>query len=106
MSELSRCNQYETIVQLKKSFAVLEEIFHRFDNFSNSLPPHFKFLDLGAAPGGFSSFLLTDARCDRGYACTLPEERGGFRFMVEDPRLFVQKPAKGGRPPPHREGGI
>ena len=50
----------------------------------------------------FSSFLLTDRRCERGYACTLPEERGGFRFMVEDPRLFVQKSAS----PPVSHSGM
>ena len=27
----------------------------------------FKFLDLGCAPGGFSSYLLQDPRLDRGF---------------------------------------
>jgi hypothetical protein len=56
-----------------------------------NLPSSFKFLDLGAAPGGFSSFLLTDQRCERGFACTLQEDLGGFPFLIEDQRLYVRK---------------
>jgi hypothetical protein len=89
-SQLSRASKYETMVQLKKSFTVMAEIFDVHAS-SVNLPTSFKFLDLGAAPGGFSSFLLSDPRCERGFACTLQEDLGGFPFLIEDQRLYVRK---------------
>jgi hypothetical protein len=89
-AQLSRAGKYETMVQLKKSFTVMAEIF---DVHASVLPvpSSFKFLDLGAAPGGFSSYFLTDERCERGFACTLQEDLGGFPFLIEDQRLYVRK---------------
>ena len=53
--------------------------------------PGFKFMDLGCAPGGFSSFLLDDERCLGGAGVTLSSSAGGFPTRLRRPNFFMQQ---------------
>lgn len=73
--------EYDTEVHFQKCFGVMNEIYETNRSFP-ALPESFNFLDLGCAPGGFSSFLLDDERCGMGYGVTLPAENGGFPARI------------------------
>lgn len=84
--------EYETEVHFQKCYGVMAEIFDRHDNLSACLPSTgFRFLDLGCAPGGFSTFLLEDPRCYTGFGVTLPSLSGGFPVRVRSERFFLQQ---------------
>lgn len=84
--------EYETEVHFQKCYGVISEIFEAHDHLQALIPAAgFKFLDLGCAPGGFSSFLLDDPRCLAGFGVTLPSNCGGFPVRVRDSRFFLQQ---------------
>eukprot|EP00929_Paragymnodinium_shiwhaense_P094080 TRINITY_DN544_c0_g1_i1.p1 TRINITY_DN544_c0_g1~~TRINITY_DN544_c0_g1_i1.p1 ORF type:complete len:544 (+),score=123.58 TRINITY_DN544_c0_g1_i1:131-1762(+) len=84
--------EYETEVHFQKCWGVMAELFEAHDDFNALIPPEgFKFLDLGCAPGGFSSFLLDDPRCKAGFGVTLPSLSGGFPVRVRRPNFFLQQ---------------
>ncbi|CAE7672862.1 unnamed protein product [Symbiodinium sp. CCMP2592] len=62
-------------------------------NYLRDLVPEkgFKFLDLGCAPGGFSSYLLEDPRCRMGFGVTLPSTVGGFPMRLRSPNFLLQQ---------------
>jgi len=70
-----------------KTYAVLSEAME-------SHPQAFKdvetFLDIGCAPGGFSSRLLDESPSARGYGVSLPVDAGGFPVLLIRDRLQVQ----------------
>ena len=83
---------YETEVHFQKCYGVMAEIFEAHDSLVGALPADgFNFLDLGCAPGGFSSFLLDDARCRTGFGVTLPTKVGGFPMRLRSDKFLVQQ---------------
>ena len=72
----------------KNSEIIRFEHFGDFNGYLDQAEGGFRFLDLGCAPGGFSSFLLSDPRCAGGYGVTLPEEMGGFPLRVQQTETF------------------
>ncbi|TFK49425.1 hypothetical protein OE88DRAFT_1646448 [Heliocybe sulcata] len=66
----------------KRLNAVMEEI----DGYSLCVPvmgsP--KFLDLGCCPGGFASYILQRNRLATGVGVSLPVERGGHKFGLQE----------------------
>lgn len=84
--------EYEAVIHFQKCYAVLQEIFVEFQYFLDILPGGFKFLDLGCAPGGFSSFLLDDERCGKGFGVSLPAAKGGFPMRLRSDH-FLWQPA-------------
>lgn len=84
--------QYETEIHFQKCYGVMGELFVIHDHFRSLVPPTgFKFLDLGCAPGGFSSYLLEDPRCKMGFGVTLPSTAGGFPMRLRRPNYFLQQ---------------
>mmetsp|Transcript_5382 Transcript_5382/g.13011 ORF Transcript_5382/g.13011 Transcript_5382/m.13011 type:complete len:465 (-) Transcript_5382:102-1496(-) len=84
--------EYETEVHFQKCYGVISEIFEAHHSLDQELPQEgFTFLDLGCAPGGFSSFLLNDARCKNGFGVTLPSKVGGFPVRLKSDRYLVQR---------------
>lgn len=84
--------EYETEVHFQKCYGVMAELFEAHDNLEALIPASgFKFLDLGCAPGGFSSFLLDDARCRTGFGVTLPSTSGGFPMRLRSNNFFLQQ---------------
>merc|ERR1719210_1996786 len=70
----------------------MTEIFETHGNLEALLPKEgFRFLDLGCAPGGFSSYLLDDPRCLCGFGVTLPSSSGGFPVRVRSSNFFLQQ---------------
>lgn len=91
-SAVAASKEYETEIHFQKCYGVIREVFEAHNNLENVLPARgFKFLDLGCAPGGFSSFLLADPRCGAGFGVTLPSLSGGFPVRVRDHRFFLQQ---------------
>lgn len=83
--------EYETEVHFRKCYGVMTEVFEAHGNLESSIPSSgFRFLDLGCAPGGFSSFLLDDPRCSAGFGVTLPSLSGGFPVRVRSDRFLLQ----------------
>lgn len=83
--------EYETEIHFQKCYGVIAEIFELHSHMRHVFPnAGFRFLDLGCAPGGFSSFLLNDPRCRYGYGVTLPTLCGGFPVRVRSDRFFLQ----------------
>uniref|UniRef100_A0A7S1B063 Ribosomal RNA methyltransferase FtsJ domain-containing protein n=1 Tax=Noctiluca scintillans TaxID=2966 RepID=A0A7S1B063_NOCSC len=83
--------EHETEVHFQKCYGVMAELFEAHDNFETSLNMGFKFLDLGCAPGGFSTFLLNDPRCLAGFGVSLPSTSGGFPVRVRSDSFFLQQ---------------
>jgi len=84
--------QYETEVHFQKCFGVMDELFEAHDYLIGLVPENgFRFLDLGCAPGGFSSYLLQDARCQMGFGVTLPSSLGGFPMRLRCPNFLLQQ---------------
>lgn len=84
--------EYETEIHFQKCYGVMAEIFDEHNNLDDLLPAEgYRFLDLGCAPGGFSSFLLEDHRCKSGFGVTLPALSGGFPVRVRSDRFFLQQ---------------
>jgi hypothetical protein len=73
--------EYDTEIHFQKCYGVMTEVFEAHQSFP-ALPEAFHFLDLGCAPGGFSTYLLNDARCAMGYGVTLSAESGGFPARI------------------------
>lgn len=84
--------QYETEVHFQKCFGVMDELFEAHDYLRGLVPEMgFKFLDLGCAPGGFSSYLLQDPRCQLGFGVTLPSSLGGFPMRLRCSNFLLQQ---------------
>jgi len=84
--------EYETEIHFQKCWGVMAEIFEAHNNLDSVIPrTGFRFLDLGCAPGGFSSYLLDDPRCLTGFGVTLPSTSGGFPVRVRSNRFFLQQ---------------
>lgn len=71
----------------------MKEINQRVDRFSFDTDQVKCFLDLGAAPGGFSWWLLEKNPSAKGLGITLPPESGGFSmgFEANDRYNFIYK---------------
>ncbi|CAK0820916.1 unnamed protein product [Prorocentrum cordatum] len=99
-------NEADTMVHYHKSFGVMQEIWdHRdFTTLGESLHAcaalhaqygvsQCRFMDIGCAPGGFSSCLLQDhiLGCNSiGWGVSLPPEMGGFAMAFQSDRFAVQ----------------
>lgn len=84
--------EYETDVHFQKCYGVMAELFQVHNNLEDVIPKSgFKFLDLGCAPGGFSSFLLDDPRCRTGFGVTLPSTCGGFPMRLRSNQFLLQQ---------------
>jgi len=85
--------QYETEIHFRKCYGVMAELFEVNRNTLSSTLPRdgFRFLDLGCAPGGFSSYLLNDPRCKAGFGVTLPSVSGGFPMRLRSPNFLLQQ---------------
>lgn len=79
-------HDHKTAVQYEKSFSVLSELLTSPCGVALSAylqrAPGFRFLDLGAAPGGFSGRLLSDPWCSWGVGVTLPPGKG-FPLLLD-----------------------
>ncbi|THU95048.1 hypothetical protein K435DRAFT_667241 [Dendrothele bispora CBS 962.96] len=66
-------------------FKRMKTVFGEIDR-SASVPDngHFTFLDLGCCPGGFSSYILKKNPQASGVGISLPIERGGHTFLLEE----------------------
>ncbi|CAD7966850.1 unnamed protein product, partial [Amoebophrya sp. A25] len=69
-----------TKIGFRKMYYVMEELFHTA--LAHQLPHGFSFLDIGAAPGGASQYLLNMPECACGFGMTLPVPDGGFPIAV------------------------
>lgn len=72
LSHNTTCNMNPTQHHLKnltRQAKTCEALMWQAHDYLRGLVPEmgFKFLDLGCAPGGFSSYLLQDPRLDRGF---------------------------------------
>ncbi|KAH9908239.1 uncharacterized protein BXZ73DRAFT_109963 [Epithele typhae] len=70
-------------IWFKKMRSVMKEVDHA----SGQLIPswgHFTFLDIGCAPGGFSSYILRKNRNALGTGITLPVSQGGPPMQLEE----------------------
>lgn len=84
--------EYETDIHFQKCYGVMAELFEAHGYLSGLLPETgFKFLDLGCAPGGFSSYLLDDPRCHSGFGVSLPTRSGGFPIRLRSNQFFFQQ---------------
>lgn len=84
--------EYETDIHFQKCYGVMSELFEAHGYLSGILPDTgFKFLDLGCAPGGFSSYMLEDPRCRAGFGVTLPSTSGGFPMRLRSNNFFLQQ---------------
>lgn len=84
--------EYETEIHFQKCYGVMDEIYEVHDDLAGLVPETgFKFLDLGCAPGGFSSYLLEDHRCSMGFGVTLPSTIGGFPMRLRTSNFFLQQ---------------
>lgn len=84
--------EYETDVHFRKCYGVMAEIFEAHNHLSEALPADgFSFLDLGCAPGGFSTYLLDDPRCRRGFGVSLPSSSGGFPMRLRRKCFMLQQ---------------
>ncbi|CAD7960096.1 unnamed protein product [Amoebophrya sp. A120] len=71
-----------TKIAFRKMYYVMEELFTQL--LMRYLPSNFTFLDIGAAPGGASQFLLDRSPMSCGYGFTLPPEWGGFPMGLKN----------------------
>lgn len=84
--------EYETEIHFQKCYGVMAELVEAHNNLDSFVPESgFRFLDLGCAPGGFSSYLLEDPRCINGFGVTLPSASGGFPMRLRNPKFFLQQ---------------
>lgn len=84
--------EHETEVHFQKCYGVMAELFEAHSQLQGVVPEAgFRFLDLGCAPGGFSSFLLDDPRCRSGFGVTLPSTSGGFPMRLRSNKFFLQQ---------------
>lgn len=84
--------EYETEIHFQKCYGVMAELFEVHNNMESVIPTEgFKFLDLGCAPGGFSSYLLDDPRCMTGFGVTLPSTSGGFPMRLRRSNFLLQQ---------------
>jgi len=70
-----------------KTYGVLSEMLAEHRSAFEGLQ---SFLDLGCAPGGFSSRLLDEFPEARGFGVSLPVNTGGFPMLLIHDRLHVQ----------------
>ncbi|KAH9938834.1 uncharacterized protein BXZ73DRAFT_76337 [Epithele typhae] len=67
-------------------FEQMRRVMSELDHFGVGLVPpagEFKFLDIGCAPGGFSSYILTKNRQAHGTGVTLDIFQGGYPVLLE-----------------------
>jgi len=84
----SQGNEQQTArVHFAKTYRTLSEVL---ETHTGAFKDVKTFLDLGCAPGGFSSRLLEENPEAQGFGVTLPWEAGGFPMIFADPRLTVQ----------------
>jgi len=84
--------EYETDIHFQKCYGVMAELFEAHGYLSGFIPDSgFKFLDLGCAPGGFSSYMLEDPRCRAGFGVSLPSTSGGFPMRLRCNNFFFQQ---------------
>lgn len=84
--------EYETDIHFQKCYGVMAELFEAHGYLHNNIPETgFKFLDLGCAPGGFSTYMLEDRRCKAGFGVTLPSTSGGFPMRLRSNNFFLQQ---------------
>lgn len=84
--------EHETDIHFQKCYGVMAELFEAHGYLSGFIPEKgFKFLDLGCAPGGFSSYMLEDPRCRAGFGVSLPSTSGGFPMRLRCNNFFFQQ---------------
>jgi len=82
----------ETEIHFQKCYGVMAELVEAHGNLDSFVPASgFRFLDLGCAPGGFSTYLLEDPRCTNGFGVTLPSASGGFPMRLRNQKFFLQQ---------------
>ncbi|KAI0699636.1 hypothetical protein C8T65DRAFT_613505 [Cerioporus squamosus] len=68
-------------------FEKMRNIMAELDNAANFVHPNpstkVRFLDVGCAPGGFSSYVLQSVPSARGIGISLPERMGGHALLLE-----------------------
>eukprot|EP00439_Symbiodinium_sp_Y106_P073561 s98_g13.t3 len=85
----------KNVIHFDKTAKVMRDIFEATQGFQKELGTRYTFLDIACAPGGFSRFMCSDPRCERGWGISLPVTEGGFRLLftwsTPDERKFQVK---------------
>ncbi|CAE7095815.1 unnamed protein product [Rhizoctonia solani] len=75
---------------LDASFMIVLEKAMENMNRAVWIPRTYRFLDIGCAPGGFTSYLLRKNRRAHGIGISLPDEQGGTKFAVTNPDYLAR----------------